>query len=257
MTFSKVINKSFNVIVALFFGRVNSLNNSDVNRAACDGRRGNQRVVGDGGEDFLIFAGTGLGKLPVSVVVPADEADSEENAGEVVTDTNRNHPSVQSFCLEHPAHRRAVVAAIGIYGLTFPFAHLALLYQFFERGAVVDVSRGDVDGADELVVLVGVEVRLVAVKTPVVFVRLAGAGVFVCGLFVAPVLRYQAVFDRFFLVFVEVGLGHGDKGSVYDLPAARLEPGRRQLFSDDLEECLGTTFLGEQFHEGPDSARIG
>ena len=89
------------------------------------------------------------------------------------------------------------------------------------------------------------------------FLRPAGVGVFLCGLFVAPVLKYLAVLDRFFLVFAEVGLRDSDKGGVYDLPAARLETGRRQLFADDLEECLGTTFLGEQFHEGPDSAGIG
>ena len=72
--------------------------------------------------------------------------------------------------------------------------------------------------------LVGVDACLVAVEAPVVFLRPADVGVFVCGLFVAPVLRHLAVLDRIFLVFVEVGLRDGDKGGVYDLPAARRAP---------------------------------
>ena len=105
--------------------------------------------------------------------------------------------------------------------------------------------------------LVGVDACLVAVEAPVVFLRLADVGVFVCGLFVAPVLRHLAVLDRFCLILMEVGFQDGDKSDVDGVPAAFVESGRVQLFADDLEECLGTTFLGELFFKSPDGARIG
>ena len=82
-----------------------------------------------------------------------------------------------------------MVATVGMYSLALAFARLTLVEQLFKRGAVVDVGRGYVDGADELVFLVGIDVRLVALEIPVVFFRPACVGVFVFGLFVAPLLR--------------------------------------------------------------------
>ena len=54
-----------------------------------------------------------------------------------------------------------------------------------------------------------------------------------------------------------MGFQDGDKSDVDGVPAAFVESGRVQLFADDLEECLGTTFLGELFFKSPDGARIG
>lgn len=102
--------------------------------------------------------------------------------------------------------RGAIVTTISVHRLASGSTRRAGIEYWCKVGRVAVASRGGVNDANEVVLLIGIDVGFVAVLPLTALGCLASIGVFVGHLFVAPVARRLALGKRLSLVFGQVHL---------------------------------------------------